>query len=222
MGRTVLRDRPDRKAAGAAGAVLSFPAFDPRHAGVHRVFDLLQRCCWRCPGSSRSIPALSLKPGSQPRCSVKNYIDQSQEFALCAVALAYPIVTLLRANRILPAVLLIALSLSFVVNMAFVIVSRTALVTMPVLLAVFALLHLRWRSIVIIVCATAVLAGLAWETSPQLRRIVGTFSRDYRLYKEQNVPDVDRPAARVLAEIAAVFCRGADVRTRHRLDAWAV
>ena len=29
---------------------------------------------------------------------VKNYIDQSQEFALCAVALAYPIVTLLRAE----------------------------------------------------------------------------------------------------------------------------
>ena len=31
---------------------------------------------------------------------VKNYIDQSQEFALCAVALAYPIVMLLRAKRI--------------------------------------------------------------------------------------------------------------------------
>ena len=30
--------------------------------------------------------------------------------------------------------------------MAFVIVSRTALVTMPIMLAVFALLHLRWRT----------------------------------------------------------------------------
>ena len=49
--------------------------------------------------------------------------------------------------------LLIAVSLSFVVNMMFVIVSRTALVTMPVMLAVFALLHLKWRSIVIIICA---------------------------------------------------------------------
>jgi O-antigen ligase len=35
--------------------------------------------------------------------------------------------------------LLVAVSLSFVINMAFVIVSRTALVTMPVMLAVFAL-----------------------------------------------------------------------------------
>jgi hypothetical protein len=33
---------------------------------------------------------------------VKNYIDQSQEFALCAVALAYPIVTLLREKRDVP------------------------------------------------------------------------------------------------------------------------
>ena len=43
-------------------------------------------------------------------------------------------------------VLLGAIALGFVVNMAFVIVSRTALVTMPIMLAVFALLHLRWRT----------------------------------------------------------------------------
>jgi O-antigen ligase len=119
---------------------------------------------------------------------VKNYIDQSQEFALCAVALAYPIVTLLREKRILPAALLTALSLSFVVNMMFVIVSRTALVTMPIMLAVFALLHLKWRSVIMIVCATAVFGGLAWATSPQLRWRGETFWRDYQLYKEQNIP----------------------------------
>ena len=56
--------------------------------------------------------------------------------------------------------------------MVFVIVSRTALVTMPVMLAVFALLHLKWRSIVIILCVTIVLAGLAWAASPQLRRTI--------------------------------------------------
>jgi len=48
---------------------------------------------------------------------VKNYIDQSQEFSLCAVVLAYSDRHLLRAKRILPAALLIALSLSFIVNM---------------------------------------------------------------------------------------------------------
>ena len=70
--------------------------------------------------------------------------------------------------------------------MTFVIVSRTALVTMPIMLAVFALLHLKWRSIVIIACRAMVFAGLAWVASPQLRQTTGTFMRDYRLYKEQN------------------------------------
>jgi O-antigen ligase len=133
-------------------------------------------------------PALALKSGAEYGVPVKNYIDQSQEFALCAVALAYPIVTLLRAKRILLAVLLCAISLSFVVNMAFVIVSRTALVTMPILLAVFALLHLKWRTNVIIFCVAIVLAALAWATSPQLRWTVATFQTDYQIYKERNQP----------------------------------
>jgi O-antigen ligase len=133
-------------------------------------------------------PGLSLKPGAERGIFVKNYIDQSQEFALCAVALAYPIIALLRTKRNLLAALLIAISLSFVVNMMFVVVSRTALVTMPITLAVFALLHLRWRSIVIILCVMTVFAGLAWATSPQLRRTTESFFRDYRLYKEENIP----------------------------------
>ena len=133
-------------------------------------------------------PRLALKSGAAYGVPVKDYIDQSQEFALCAVALAYPIVTLLRARRILLAALLIVLSLSFVVNMMFVIVSRTALVTMPIMLAVFALLHLKWRDIVIILCAATLFGGLAWATSSQLRRTTETVARDYQLYKERNLP----------------------------------
>jgi O-antigen ligase len=135
-------------------------------------------------------PGLSLKPKLEAERGifVKNYIDQSQEFALCAVALAYPVVTLLRNQRVVSALLLAALALSFAINMAFVIVSRTAMVTMPVMLAVFALLHLKRRSIVIIAALTVLFAGLAWVASPQLRLTTGTFMRDYRLYKEQNIP----------------------------------
>ena len=134
-------------------------------------------------------PGLSLKHDDAVRgIFVKNYIDQSQEFALCAVALAYPIVTLLRRKKIALAALLVAIALSFFVNMAFVIVSRTALVTVPVMFAVFALLHLKWRSIALIVCAAAVFAAVAWQASPQLRWTAETFVRDYRLYKERNLP----------------------------------
>jgi O-antigen ligase len=133
-------------------------------------------------------PNLALKTGAARGVPVKDYIDQSQEFALCAVALAYPVITQLRAKRTWLAVALIAISLGFVVNMMFVIVSRTALVTLPILLAVFALLHLKWRSIVIILCVASVFAGLAWAASPQLRWTAETFLRDYRLYKTENIP----------------------------------
>jgi O-antigen ligase len=134
-------------------------------------------------------PAISLKKGDAERgIFVKNYIDQSQEFALCAVALTWPVISLLRQKRIGLAVLLIAVSFSFVINMALVIVSRTALVTIPVMLAVFAALHLNWRSNLIILCATIVLAGAAWAASPQLRWTAATFVRDYQIYKELHQP----------------------------------
>lgn len=135
-------------------------------------------------------PGLSLKPYDplERGIFVKNYIDQSQEFTLCAVALAYPAMMLLRAKRYWLAGLLMALALSFLVNMAFVVVSRTALVTVPIMLAVFALLHLRWRSIAIICAVLIAGAAVAWQASPQLRKTADTFSRDYRLYMEENVP----------------------------------
>jgi O-antigen ligase len=135
-------------------------------------------------------PGLALKQpeGAERGIFVKNYIDQSQEFTLCAVALAYPVVMLLREKRIALAVLLIAVALGFFVNMAFVVVSRTAVVTVPIMFAAVALFHLRWRSIVLILCAMAVLAVAAWYSSPQLRWTVETFTRDYQIYKERNLP----------------------------------
>ena len=135
-------------------------------------------------------PALSLKP-DDPNVRgifVKNYIDQSQEFALCAVALAFPIVRLLQEKRVWLAALLAAIALSFFVNMAFVIVSRTALVTVPIMLGVFALLHLKWRSVLIIFAALAALAVLTWQTSSTLHTTIETFSVQYRLYKDRGIP----------------------------------
>ena len=134
-------------------------------------------------------PSLTLKPSAEMRgIFVKNYIDQSQEFALCAVALAYPIMTLLRANRIRLAVLLTAVSLSLLANMMFVVVSRTALVTMPIMLAVFALLHLKWRTSLAIFGAAVAIVALAWTVSPQLQWTTTTFLRDYQIYKELDQP----------------------------------
>jgi len=134
-------------------------------------------------------PGLSLqKVNPQRGIFVKNYIDQGQEFALCAVALAYPIYTVLRERRIWPALLLLGIVLGLLANMIFVIVSRTAIVTMPIMLAVFAALHLKWRTSLTIFAAAALLAGASWFVSPQLRTTVDSAFRDYRLYKEENIP----------------------------------
>ena len=136
------------------------------------------------------VPGLTLKENTeQPGIFVKNYIDQSQEFALCAVALAYPVMKLVQANRIKLAALFTAVALSFIVNMMFVTVSRTALVTIPVMLAVFALLHLKWRSSLIALCVAALLAVVAWSASAQLRTKVSMLLfDDYYHYSVQNNP----------------------------------
>ncbi|MDA9423140.1 MULTISPECIES: O-antigen ligase family protein [Bradyrhizobium] len=134
-------------------------------------------------------PNLALKTDPAERgIFVKNYIDQSQEFALCAVALAYPIVMLLREKRYWLAALLTALALSFFVNMVFVVVSRTALVTIPIMFGVFALLHLRGRSIAIISAALLAGAVLAWQASSHLRQTAERFAGDYRGYVERGEP----------------------------------
>ncbi len=154
-------------------------------------------------------PDLALKPSDplERGIFVKNYIDQSQEFTLCAVALAYPIVKLLRQKRYWIAGLLTALALGFFANMAFVVVSRTALVTIPILFGVFALLHLRWRSIAIISAVLLAGAVLAWQASPQLRKTADSFAERLHALCGKGRADLGRLAARILAEISRLLRR---------------
>jgi O-antigen ligase len=181
-------------AAGPAAKLLMLPVlfyhFERSSRGM-QVFTAFLVACVLLMVASWIVavyPSLAWRAIPDYGVPVKNYIDQSQEFALCAVVLAYPIIALVRAGRIVPALLLGAIALSFVANMTFIIVSRTALVTMPIMLAVFALLHLKWRTSVILIGVAVVLAALAFATSLQLRAKIQTFSRDYQLYHEQNMP----------------------------------
>ncbi|GMO98391.1 O-antigen ligase family protein [Bradyrhizobium sp. TM239] len=131
-------------------------------------------------------PALSLKlylsrgPYKvESGIAVRNYIDQSQEFTLCALALVYPIVMLLRQGRVRIAALFAALAIGFLANMIFVVVSRTALVTLPILVMVFALLHLRRRAALLVAGTMALSAVLLVGVSPHLRMTVAKFQADY-------------------------------------------
>ncbi|MBR0699988.1 O-antigen ligase family protein [Bradyrhizobium diazoefficiens] len=133
-------------------------------------------------------PALSLKlylsrgPYKvESGIAVRNYIDQSQEFALCALALVYPVVSLLRQGRSRSAALFAALAAGFLANMIFVVVSRTALVTLPILVLVFALLHLRLRTALLAAGAMGLLAVLLFGVSPHLRMTIAKFQADYEM-----------------------------------------
>ena len=207
MGGAPLCRWPDLEAPDAAGAALSFRALRARPAGDDCLSGLL-----RAADAMSLIvafdPRLALKSGAEYGVPVKNYIDQSQEFALCAVVLAYPVITLWRANRTWLAALLIAISLCLVANMLFVVVSRTALVTMPIMLAVFALLHLKWRSMRRHRLRDGRrCAGLAWATSPQVALDRRNLREGLSALQGAEHPDLDRLAAGILAKIAAVHLR---------------
>jgi O-antigen ligase len=133
-------------------------------------------------------PRLTIKPVVEFGIPVKNYIDQSQEFALCAVALLYPIVKLMGQKKFLAGALLVALSLTFLFNMAYVVVSRTALFTTPVMLFVLALHQMKLRGVIITIGMATMLASTIWFTSPSLRgRTYSVFS-EYNRYELSNEP----------------------------------
>jgi O-antigen ligase len=131
-------------------------------------------------------PQLTLKAAGQDSRGifVKNYIDQSQEFTLCAAALVYPALEFFRARRAGIVLLLCALAAGLLATMTFVIVSRTALVTTPIMLVASGMVHLRWRNNLAIFCGVIAVGGLAWIVSSQLERTVATFVSQYEVYSE--------------------------------------
>ncbi|MBR1232040.1 O-antigen ligase [Bradyrhizobium sp. AUGA SZCCT0182] len=132
-------------------------------------------------------PALKLATTASAGVPVKNYIDQSQEFALCMVALAPCIATLYKHHRYAAAVACAVLALGFFANMAFVVSARSALIYVPVLLIVFALKYLDHRQSALLFAAIAIAAIAVWFTSPYLRTRVGNIATEYQFY-EQNIP----------------------------------
>jgi O-antigen ligase len=134
------------------------------------------------------VPTLTLKPYIEAGTVVKNHIDQSHVFALCAVALAYPISILLKMKRILLAGLLAVVALGFAANMAFVNVSRTALITIPVMIGIFLLHRFEWRSIIGTLSVLALLGVLGWAASPLLKLKTASFFPPYRLHEPEGEP----------------------------------
>jgi O-antigen ligase len=119
--------------------------------------------------------------------AVKNYLDQSQEFTFCLFALALPTLWLIQQKRYALAAGCVVLMLGFFANMIFVVTGRTALVCIPVLLALFAIRQFSIRTTTILFAIVSALVVTAWFASPYLRQRVDDTISDYRHYQQDGM-----------------------------------
>jgi len=131
-------------------------------------------------------PELKLTSTASPGVPLKNYIDQSQEFALCLFALAPFVLSLICQRRFALAAACTALMLGFFANMMFVVSARTALIYMPVMLGLFAILYLGRRATVLLLVGAVAAAALVWLTSPYLRDRIEAVAVEYQTYHANN------------------------------------
>lgn len=117
---------------------------------------------------------------------VKNYIVQSQEFALSAFGVFGVAVYLWSQQRKKLAILATGLGVAFLFNMAFVASSRTVLVCIPVLLVVFAVMHFSRRNVLLLLVGAIVAGALAWAASPYLRLRTSLVAVEYQQYHDTN------------------------------------
>jgi len=121
-----------------------------------------------------------------PGIPVKDYLIQAALFIASAFILLYLARDAFLTRRYAVGAACAALAAAFVANISFVATSRTALVTVPVLLALFALRFFRWKGICAIALAGIVIAGLAWTSSDYLRWRLGNLGEEVRIYQAEN------------------------------------
>jgi O-antigen ligase len=121
-----------------------------------------------------------------PGVPIKDYIVQSEEFLICAFALAHLAIGAWRERRWRMAAALAALAIVFLFNIAFVAVARSTLIIFVVLLIVIALQRFAWKGALTVLVAGALLAGLAWVASPNLRARVYSVANEVQDYRFQD------------------------------------
>jgi len=126
-------------------------------------------------------------PGGLAGVPVRNYIDQSHEFALCLFVMAPLIVSSVANGHRAWTFAFAAVMLGFYLDMRFIATSRTAFVYFPILLILFAVKYLnRQRAIYFLLFAAVVEFGVLLS-SPYLRDRVGRTVEDYKVDRETNV-----------------------------------
>ncbi len=125
-------------------------------------------------------------PGGLAGVPVRNYIDQSHEFALCLFVMA-PLIASFAANGHRAwTFAFAAVMLGFYLDMRFVATSRTAFVYFPVLLILFAVKYLNRRRAIYFLLFAAAVEFAVMLSSPYLRDRVGRTVQDYKVDRDTN------------------------------------
>jgi O-antigen ligase len=135
---------------------------------------------------------LVLTPGLEWRgkdwgVPVKNYILQSEIFAICAIGLIGQALELGRTHRRLLALLAVVAAAIFVANIGYVATSRTTLVVMAVLILLFGLRQFGWKGALAAAVIGGALASILWVSSPYLRQRVSNAIENVKTYDASNV-----------------------------------
>ena len=127
-------------------------------------------------------PGLTWRWSTLPGLPVRDAIAQSGEFVLCAFAALAVMVEAWRRDLRLAAAGLGTLAVLLLVDVFFVVTSRTALATIPVLALVLGLRLLGWKRSLVIVCTIIVFVAAVWTVSPYVRSRVADAQREVSLY----------------------------------------
>jgi O-antigen ligase len=114
---------------------------------------------------------------------VKNASGQSGEFVICIFGLLYLAIDAFERRRWLWLSAIAFATVGMLANILFIATSRTALLTILLLLVLFALKKLSTRGNVVLGAVVVVLAVAAWFASPYLRARVDQAWSDYQRYE---------------------------------------
>ncbi|MGZ8369224.1 MAG: O-antigen ligase family protein, partial [Rhodoplanes sp.] len=132
-------------------------------------------------------PQLVWRTYPLPGIPAKDYIAQSGEFVIVAFVLLLLAGEMAKTGRRLLAALSVAITIALLANVAFVAPSRTALVVIPVLLAILGVGRAGWKMGAALILAGVVLAGIAWSSSAFLRERVLVVGADIGQYRAGQV-----------------------------------
>jgi O-antigen ligase len=131
-------------------------------------------------------PGLTWRGRGNPGVPVKDYILQSEIFAICAFGLIGQAAELWRTRPRLSLVLVLVAAV-FIANVGYVATARTTLVVIAALLVLFGLRQFGWRGGLVASLVGAVLAGAIWASSPYLRERVSVAVEQVQTYGTSNV-----------------------------------